>query len=118
MLPVTSRSVMLGCSLFCLLQILIQLKRFNTNAKGAIARGQQSRAAATAAAAAAGSSRSRISGSSSSFQAALDQDPLGDILGTPQSDKASVDTSVGGEFMMAKAAMYLLRCRGSSPFSL
>jgi hypothetical protein len=84
-------------------QILIQLKRFNQSAQAAVA------------------ARARVplpgAGSSSSSRAKtrpgaapLEQD-LGSILGTPDSDTAAIDTSVGG-----KARFCVLSCMQLLPW--
>lgn len=81
------------CCCLSLLQIIIQLKRFNSNAQAALTR-VRSRPPASARSSSSSSSSSSFS-SSMKVKSALDQD-LGGILGTPTSDKAAIDTSVGG----------------------
>lgn len=69
-------------------QILIQLKRFNQQAQAAVA--ARARVTLPGSGSSGGSSRARTKPSA----APLDQD-LGSILGTPDSETAGVDTSVG-----------------------
>lgn len=69
-------------------QILIQLKRFNQQAQAAVA--ARARVPLPGSGSSGGSSRARTKPSA----APLDQD-LGSILGTPDSETAGVDTSVG-----------------------
>jgi hypothetical protein len=73
-------------------QILIQLKRFNQSAQAALSARARTRAtpAIAVGAGTARGSRTRPNGGSP-----LQQD-LSSILGTPDSDKAAIDTSVGG----------------------
>eukprot|EP00775_Hariotina_reticulata_P013781 gene13781-13902_t len=68
-------------------QILIQLKRFNQQAQQAVAARSRSRMPITG-------SVGRGAKTKRSSSSPLDQD-LGSILGTPDSDTAAIDTSVG-----------------------
>lgn len=72
-------------------QILIQLKRFNQTMQ----RGLSTRARAKGVPGSAGASRGAKTKSAAASP--LDQD-LGSILGTPESDTAAIDTSVGGAY--------------------
>jgi hypothetical protein len=79
-------------------QILIQLKRFNQSAQQALAARRNTRipvfgGGGGSSSSAAGGSRARTKPAAGSTP--LDQD-LGSILGTPDSDTAGVDTSIGG----------------------
>lgn len=89
------------CCTCHLMQILIQLKRFNQQAQTAMAARSKAKASSSI-----GSSRPKTKPASGSSP--LDQD-LGDILGSSTSDKAGVDTSVGGELLLVQR-----RCGGDS----
>jgi hypothetical protein len=79
-------------------QILIQLKRFNQTAQQALA----ARSRSIKMPGMGGGSSSGSSSRAKTRPAAgspLEQD-LGSILGTPDSDTAAIDTSVGGECLL------------------
>lgn len=80
-------------------QILIQLKRFNQSAQQALAQRRSSRipslGGTASSSGSSGRARTKPAGGSP-----LDAD-LGSILGTPNSETAGVDTSIGGECVAA-----------------
>jgi hypothetical protein len=78
----------------CVLQILIQLKRFNQTAQQALSRSRSIKMPGSGGSSSSSSSRAKTRPASGS---PLEQD-LGSILGTPDSETAGVDTSVGGEW--------------------
>jgi hypothetical protein len=109
-------AILLLVLLLPLLQIIIQLKRFNSNAQAALTR-VRSRPAASARSSSSSSSSSSSFSSSMKVKSALDND-LGSILGTPNSDKAAIDTSVGGIIRRVLLLLLALSALGGVLFFL